>query len=141
MHPILRSVLAVLGGAAVAFILIAAVELLGHRIYPLPADLDVNDPEALAGAMAKAPIGALLLVLLAWAVGTVAGAWVAARLSGRSHVLHGVIVGALLFAAAMANLLSFPHPIWFWIAAIALFFPCAYLGATLAACGSDGEPR
>src|SRR5262245_42848382 len=102
MHPILRSVLAVLAGAVVAFVLIAAIEILGGKIYPLPADAD--DPEEMAAAMARAPVGAFLLVLLGWAVGTVGGAWTAARVAGRSHLLHGIAVGALLLCAAVVNL-------------------------------------
>jgi hypothetical protein len=132
MHPILRSVLAVLAGAVVAVVLITAVQLLGHQTFPPPADLDLNDREAVAAAMAQAS-GALLSVLLAWAVGTIGGAWVAARVAGRSHLLHGLIVGALLLAGAVANMLSIPHPVWFWIVALLLFFPCASLGAMLAA--------
>lgn len=138
MHPILRSVLAVLAGAVTAFVLIAVIELLDHRIYPLPPDVDPSDPKELAAAMAQAPVGALLLVLLGWAVGTVAGAWVAARTAGRFHLVHGMIVGVLLLCAAVANMLSLPHPVWFWIAAVALFLPCAYLGSMRAA---RHEPR
>ena len=131
MHPILRSVLAILAGALVAFILIAAIELLSGKLYPLHAD--ANRPEEMGKAMARAPVGALLLVLLGWAVGTISGAWTATRTAGRSPLIHGLAVGALLLCAALANLLSFPHPVWFWIAAVALFLPCAYLGSTLAA--------
>ncbi|HEV8582529.1 MAG TPA: hypothetical protein VGX68_25975 [Thermoanaerobaculia bacterium] len=130
MHPILRSVLAVLAGAVVAFVLIAVIELLSGKLYPLHAD--PGSPEEMAKAMARAPVGALLLVLLGWAVGTTAGAWTAACAAGRSPLIHGIVVGALLLCAAVANLLSFPHPIWFWIAAVALFLPCAYLGSALA---------
>lgn len=131
MHPILRSVLAVLAGALVAFVLIAVIELLSGKLYPL--HVKSGDPEDLAAAMARAPLGALLLLLLGWAVGTAAGAWTAARAAGRSHLVHGLVVGVLLLGAAIENLLAIPHPLWFWIAAVALFLPCAYLGATLAA--------
>jgi uncharacterized protein YacL len=131
MHPILRSVLAVLAGALVAFVLIAVIELLSGKLYPLHAKS--GNPEDLAAAMARAPMGALLLMLLGWAVGTLAGAWTAARVAARSHLAHGLVVGVLFLCFAVANMLSIPHPFWFWIAAVALFLPCAYLGATLAA--------
>jgi len=69
-----RSILAVVAGALLAFILIYLVEAIGHVVYPIPSDLDLNNPAAISSYVKTAPIGALLFVLAAWAVGTFFGA-------------------------------------------------------------------
>jgi hypothetical protein len=140
MRPILRSGLAVLLGALAASAVIMAVEFLDATIYPSPPGMDPNDPDSVKSAMAALPIGALLLVLLGWIVGTFAGAWIAARLAPRSPIVHGLIVGVLLLAGGIYNMLEIPHPLWFWVLGVAVFLPSAYLGARLAA-GGAGRDR
>jgi hypothetical protein len=41
-------------------------------------------------------------------------------------------VGVLVILAAVANMLMIPHPVWFWVVALLLFLPAAYLGGLLA---------
>jgi hypothetical protein len=127
------SVLAVLAGAIVAGVLISVVEGISSAVYPPPPGLDLNNPEALRQYIDRLPIGAFLFVLAAWAVGPFAGAYVAARLVRRARMAHGLIVGALFLIAGVLNMLMIPHPIWMWVAGIAIFIGCSYLGARLAA--------
>ena len=129
MKPILRSILAVLLGAIAAGFLILAVEMLGTRLFPFPPGTDVDNPDALRAAMSHIPTGALLLILFGWIVGTFAGAWVAARVAGRAPIGHGLVIGVLYLAAAVANMLAIPHPVWFWALGVVVFLPAAYLGA------------
>lgn len=135
MPSILRSILAVLCGALVGGAVILGMELVGTRIFPPPAGLAAGDPESMRAAMAALPVGAFVMVLLGWALGTFAGAWVAARVAKRSPVGHGLAVGVLFLAAGVANMLSLPHPVWFWIAGVLLFLPAGYSGGRLAAGG------
>jgi hypothetical protein len=134
-----RSILAVLMGVVVGGLLVAAVEFVSHLIYPPPPGLNHSDVDALKGAMATAPAGALLLVLLAWALSSLGGGWLAASVARRSHTLHALIVGAILMAMGILNMLVIPHPPWFWLAALVLFLPAAYLGARLARPGVPPE--
>jgi hypothetical protein len=126
-----RSILAVLAGAVVAFAVIAGLQALGTRVYPPPPDIDFNDRQQVAALIAQAPLGALLLVLAAYAAGTLAGAWVAVRLSGRAPFVHATVIGALFLLASVANLILIPHPPWFAVAALILFLPAAWLAAMM----------
>ncbi|MBK9364707.1 MAG: hypothetical protein IPN01_00060 [Deltaproteobacteria bacterium] len=65
----LRAVLSTLLALVVGSVLISLVQSLGHVLYPFPGELDLNDPEALAKVLAQAPLGALLMVELAYVVG------------------------------------------------------------------------
>ena len=42
----IRKIAAIIVGALVAVALIAAVQFLGHEVYPPPTDIDVNDRAA-----------------------------------------------------------------------------------------------
>jgi len=132
MIPILRSVGAVILGVVAAGILIAGIQYLGHRLYPPPPGVDMSDIESVKVWLPQAPFLALLPVLVAYAVGTFVGAWLAARLAGRAPLLHGLILGALFLVAGIMNLRSLPHPTWFWAPNIAEFPVAAFLGAWMA---------
>jgi len=126
-----RSILAAIAGLVLGVVLIAVVEFIGHYVYLPPADLDMTNPEAMKNLMTNAPVGALLFVILAWAVGSFGGGWLAARIAQKSHVMHSLIVGGLLMAAGIMKMLMIPHPMWFWVLGVAVYLPAAYAGASL----------
>jgi hypothetical protein len=132
MRSALRSVLCVLAGFVVATAVMMMVESInGRLLYP---DLGrqaqgVTDRETIRAIMASAPAGALLVVLVGWVVGSVAGGWVGARLANRAVLAHGAAVGVLLTLAGIANNLMLPPPLWFWVATILVFLPAASVGA------------
>ena len=78
--------LAIILGALVSGCLIGAIEVANSQVFPLPEGTDVNDPESLKAAMATMPAVELVVVLVAWFIGTLAGAAVAARVAGRAPV-------------------------------------------------------
>jgi MFS family permease len=126
-----RSILSVLGGAAVGVFTISFIQYLSHQLYPLPSNLDVNDQTAMSAALNNAPATVLLLVLLAYALGSFLGGMVAARYAPGRPVLHALLVGVLLLAAGIANLWVMPHPMWFVVASVLVYLPMAYFGGTM----------
>ena len=130
-----RSLLAVLVGALFGTLLVFGTETLGHLVYPTPEGLDPIDIDALAAYVQTAPLGALLFVHLAWALGSFGGGWVAARMAAEDRTRQGLVVGALLMALGLVTMFSFPHPSWFWLGAL-VFLPSAYGGARLAQRGA-----
>lgn len=135
MGKVLRSIFAVIGGMVISTFLILAVEAVGMMIFPPPPGTDMTNPEVVKALMANAPAGVLLFVLLGWILGTFAGAWAAARIARRAPLAHGMVIGALGLAGAVANMLRIPHPAWFWVLGVAVFLPAAWLGARIAAAG------
>jgi hypothetical protein len=107
---------------------VAGVEALGHRIYPVPAGIDLKDPAVLRDLVAQLPIGTVVSVLVAWIVGSLAGAWVAARLASQLQLGHAAVIGALVLAGAGANMLLIPHPAWMWVGTLVGVPLAAYLG-------------
>lgn len=132
MRSIGRSILAVVGGLLVCGLVVFGVEAIGSRVFPLPFGLDPTDPEAVRAAVAQLPSGAYLFVLLAWFLGPLAGAWVAARFAPGSPFVHGMVVAGLVVASAVANMLMLTHPFWMWVAGPIVILGAGWLGVGLA---------
>ncbi len=126
----IRALLGVFGGLALAMVMVFVLQGIGHQLYPLPAGLDPNDRDAFAAAVAAMPIMALLLILLSYAFGTFAGAWFAARLGGRPF--YAFLIGGIMTMAGMTNLLAVPHPLWFTVAGALTFLPSAWVASRVA---------
>ena len=132
MNPVVRSILAVILGLLVAFVVIALVQMIGIRVYPPPAGMDPTNPESIKAAMAQIPLAALLFVLLSYAAGSVVGGWVSARFAPKAKMTHAIIVAALLFCAGLMNLMTIPHPMWFAVTSSAIYWLGAWSGAQAA---------
>jgi hypothetical protein len=126
----LRVVGAVLAGLLVGFILISIVELSSLLVYPLPPGLDLRNETAVNEWAQTLPPAKFAFVLGAWLVGTFAAAWLATRIA-RSP-MGGFIVGALLLAAGVFNMLKIPHPAWVWAAGIAIFIASTFFATRVA---------
>lgn len=134
-----RTILAVLAGLLVMFVCVAAIEMIGIYRYPPPLNLDLNDAAAMNAWIARLPIAALLIVLVAWVVGAVAGAWTAARISRAHPLLSAMLVGVTVLLGTSMNFLQYAHPAWMMIAGLALPLPMAWLGYRIAVPKSEPE--
>ena len=133
MKSFAKSALAVVAGLFVSVLLITAIETASHKLYTPTVRVDSTDANTLREMAAGGiPTATLVLVLVAWAVGVVAGGWVAARFAPRSPMAHAHVVAVILLLATVANLLMIPHPLWVWAAALAIFPLGAYAGARMA---------
>ena len=134
MGRVIRSILAVIAGFVAASVIMMIVETAnGKLLYPeLGKQAEgVTDREEIKAIMASAPVGALVVVLVGWAVGSVAGGYLATLISRRPSYGHALALGVLLTLAGVANNLMLPPPFWFWIATFAVFLPATYVGAWL----------
>ena len=121
MKSVMRTLVAVVAGMALAFVLVVAVELFSAVVHPLPADFDGNIPEHVR----RYPNWILGVVVPMWAATAGAATWVTARLGGR---LAGALVTLLLASALAFNLSMLPYVRWFKIAMPAAFFVACLLG-------------
>lgn len=131
MPAALRYVLATVAGIVVALGTIAGVEMLGHRVYPPPTGIDFSNPEAVKTMMAGMPVGALLFVLGGWLLGTFLGTLAACRIAAAWPMRFAAIIGGILLAATIANLVMIPHPLWFSIVAVVAIVAAAWLAGRL----------
>jgi hypothetical protein len=95
----LRAIGAIVAGLAAALLLIAAIGMLAR----LPA-------------IATMPNGVFAVIVLAWGIGTFAGAFVAARF-GRSAA-YGFVIGAAALVAIGGHFYTVPSPVWMWASGV-----------------------
>jgi hypothetical protein len=128
---VVRIVLGIVVGIAVGFGLVMLGDMINHRLFPPPADVQITNPEAIRDWMATAPVISLLGLPLTWTIAAFAGAFAAAKIGARAWA--GWIAGGALFAATCLNLAYIPHPLWMLIAALVLVPAAAWFGAKLGA--------
>jgi hypothetical protein len=126
-----RSILAIFLGWAASIFVIVAVEALNHQIFPLPPGADIWSPADFAGGP-SIPAGALVLVLIGWALGALAGGFLTGRLVQDGQPAHALAVGLVVLGAAVWTMLTLPHPVWMWVGAILLVPAAGWLGGRLA---------
>jgi hypothetical protein len=113
-----RMAMAGVAGVGSAFLVIAAVELVAHAVYAPSVMPDTSTPEAMAAYIGSMPLGAFLLVLLAYVAGTVVGGFVGIAIARRHAMRFACLAGGLILLASIANLVAIPHPTWFVIATL-----------------------
>lgn len=124
-----RGILATMGGLVAALIVIMIFQKAGHWIYPMPPGLDVKDKEAMGAWIGGLPVGAFLLLLAGYALGSFAGGATSALISGTLR--PALVTGGVLMLMGIANLFMIPHPLWLAVASLALYLPLAWLGARM----------
>ncbi len=129
MKGFLRSTGAIVAGFLAASITVAILEGLSSLIYPLPAGVSASDSEAIREFVRTLPASALLLVLGGWMFATFLGGLIAARIAGRAHAVHALVVAAIIVAASAYNLSMFEHPTWMWIGTLLGLPATAFFGA------------
>lgn len=129
----MKNILGVLAGIISAFILIFLVEKVGHSIFPVAENIDFGDKEAMKKIIDTMSFGALLTVIIAYAIGSFGGGFVCALISENNKIRYSVITGIILLIFGLINLFMIPHPVWFMIVNVLVYIPFAFFG------GKSGE--
>lgn len=128
----IKKIAAAVIGIVVAGGIVFAVESLGHTVYPLPADLDMNDPVEFGNYVESLPIGAFIFVAGAWVLGTLGGGLLACFIAGDKPRVYSSIVGGFILVATIANLIMIPHPLWFSISSLVAIAVTTYVTGNIA---------
>jgi uncharacterized protein YacL len=135
----LRNAFALVAGLAVSFGVIVAVQMLGHSIWPPPDNLDRNDMDAIRTYISQLPFLALLFPIASYFLGAIGGPLIACRIGTAQPIILVGIIGLILLAATIANLIQIPHPIWFSVLAVAAVIVGGWLALQLAADRKDSS--
>jgi hypothetical protein len=133
-----KRVLGVAIGMIAAVAIISLIEWLAGTLYPLGGELDTADPVATAAIMAGVPLPAKLLVISAWFLGALGGAWLALRVSDWRWA--GWIIALLVAAGGIMNILLLPHPLWMQACAIVMPLIGGWIAARVHRKPYPGEP-
>ena len=127
MNPILRNVLAVVAGIIFgSAVNMVFVFVIGPKLIPLPEGVTV---ENLAVTINQLKPIHFMSPFLAHALGTLAGAYVTARLAATSHMKLALGVGAWFLLGGIAAVMMLGGPLWFKaLDLLVAYFPMALLG-------------
>lgn len=128
-NPLVRQILGVIAGVIVGGLIVFCVEAVGHSLFPTPAGTDLSNPEDVKRLISMLPIGALVMVLVGWAFGSLAGAWTANRIARTS--MAGWIVAGLFVLLTAYNFTIIPHPMWMMAAGILIPLVAAWVASRM----------
>ncbi|WP_147414238.1 hypothetical protein [Sphingomonas gilva] len=123
----LKLALGIVAGIVTGMIVISAVEMIGHAIWPPPPGTTSGDMDSVRAAIAAAPTAALATIVAAWTMGAFAGALVANLIARRA--LAGWIIVALVIASIVVNATMIPGPVWMPISGILLAIVAGWLAS------------
>ena len=134
INPYLRNVLAILAGLIVGGMVNGGLVSISGRIISPPAGVDVMDAESLKANIHLFGPKHFLMPFLAHALGTLAGAYTAARLVTKAPAFYGFIVGVFFLLGGLYMVRTMPGtPIWFILVDLVLaYLPMAMIGNVLA---------
>lgn len=125
-----RTILGLFAAMLVAALLMLCIEGAATTLFP-PADGPPRNAAELARLLATAPWELKAMVVFGWALASLAGGWVAAKIARHPRVAAW-ITGLLVVAGCVLNAVSIPHPTWMNALGVLLPVPLALLGARLA---------
>lgn len=130
---ILRSIVAVVAGIVLGGLVNMALIMASGHVIPPPAGTDITTAEGLGAAMPLLEPRHFLFPFLAHALGTIAGALLATRISRHHKPLCAGIVGAFFLVGGIMASRMIPAPTWFnALDLIGAYLPFAWLGYWLA---------
>jgi len=121
--PIIRKILAVVGGFIVGSLVNMMLVTIGSRVIPAPAGVDASKAESIAASIHLFEPKHFVFPFLAHALGTFAGALVAFLIAASHRTIFAFVIGVLFLAGGIAASFMIPAPGWF----IALDLVAAYL--------------
>jgi hypothetical protein len=130
---IVRFILALVLGLLLGSLVNGGLILISGKVIPPPAGADVTTVEGLKASIHLFEPRHFLFPFLAHALGTLAGAFVAAWVTGIGRTAIAFVVGGLFLVGGIINCFMLPAPAWFMAADLALaYLPMAWIGRKLA---------
>lgn len=134
MNPIIRNILAVLAGGIVGSVVNMGIIMISGSVIPPPEGADVTTMEGLQASLHLFEPRHFLMPFLAHALGTFAGALLAALIAANHKMLFALVIGIFFLAGGIGNVFMLPSPVWFTIVDLAgAYFPMAWIAGKLVA--------
>ena len=106
---------------------------IGHSVFPIEG-VDTSDVAALAEVMPTLDPKYFIFPLLAHALGTLVGAFIAALIAVKHKMKLALVVGLLFLIGGILVSFMIPAPTWFVVTDLVLaYIPMAWIGGKLAA--------
>jgi hypothetical protein len=126
MHPILQNIFAVITGGVIGSVVNMSLIIVSPKVFPLP---ELSDP---MNAM-NWDLKFFIFPFLAHALGTLAGAFLAAKIAATHKQILGLLIGGFFLIGGIMMVFLLPAPTWFIVLDLVIaYIPMAWLGMRLA---------
>ncbi len=133
MNPIFKNILAIIAGIVVGSFVNMGIIMVSGSIIPPPEGADIATMEGLKASMHLFQPKNFILPFLAHALGTFAGAFLAAKIAANHKMKFALGIGVVFLAGGIANVFLLPSPTWFTVLdLVGAYLPMAYFGGKLA---------
>lgn len=132
MNPNIKNILAVVAGLISGGLVNMGIVMVSGSIIPPPGGADVTTMEGLKASMHLFTPVNFIFPFLAHALGTFAGALLAALIAANHKMIFALCIGVFFLVGGIMNILMLPSPTWFTIVdLVGAYIPMGYLGGKL----------
>jgi len=132
MNTILKNIIALIAGFLFGSLVNMGIIMISASVIPPPDGADITTMEGLKASMHLFEPKHFLMPFLAHALGTFAGAFLAAKIAATHQMKFALGIGILFLAGGITNVILLPSPLWFSVLDIAgAYIPMAYLAYKL----------
>ena len=122
MTTIIKNILALLGGGLIGMVVNMGLIITGNQLIPF--EDGINPMNATMWE-----IKYFIFPFLAHAIGTLSGAFSAAKFSASYHMIFAICIGIFFLLGGITMVFILPAPIWFVIVDLFLaYIPMSWLG-------------
>ena len=133
MNKIVRNVLAVITGIILGSAVNMGIIMLQGYFIALPEGVDVTNTESLQSSMHLFGPKHFIFPFLAHAIGTLAGAYLSARIAASHKMKFALGIGIFFFIGGISMVFMMPAPVWFLILDLSVaYIPMGWLSGRLA---------
>ena len=130
---ILRNILAVIGGWIIGSAVNLGIIELGPHIISTPESFDNSTMETLAASIHLLEPANYISVFLAHGLGTLVGAFAAAKIAATKKMVFAMVIGCLFLLGGIMMVFVVPSPTWYTIVdLVGAYIPMAWIGWKLA---------
>ena len=132
MNQTVKNILILIGAAIVGGLVNMGIIMVSGSIIPPPAGVDPSDMESIKANIHLYEAKHFIFPFLAHALGTLAGAFIAAKYTSESRMMWALVVGAFFLIGGIMAATMIPAPSWFIaLDIIAAYIPMAWIGGKL----------
>ena len=122
MNSIIKNILALIGGGLVGMVANMGLIITGNQLIPFSEN--INPMNAM-----NWEIKYFIFPFLAHAIGTLSGAFIAAKFSASYHMLFAICIGIFFLSGGISMVVILPAPIWFIVIDLVFaYLPMGWLG-------------
>ena len=122
MKTIIRNTLALFAGGLIGMVVNMGLIITGNQLIPFEDDM--NPMNAMNWELKY-----FIFPFLAHAIGTLSGAYIAAKFSNRYHMIFAICIGLFFLVGGITMVFILPAPVWFIILDLVIaYIPMSWLG-------------